>query len=562
MSRFSIPVLSLFCGCGAMDLGFRQQGFNPVLAIDISDAAIASYNWNRKKHVARRADLSSTTGDEIISLLRKSAPDVRPRGVIGGPPCQSFSLSNVHGKDDDPRRELPLRYGEILKALNKEFTLDFFVFENVGGLKSNKHKKYLTSFVTAFEDAGFSVFEGSLNASAFGVPQNRKRVFLVGINNEVYPNVVFEFPIGSEDRVTVSKAIRGLPEPAFFSRNIQLQDIPHHPNHWTMNPKSPKFSNGSNRIGRSFRRLAWDKPSWTVAYGHREIHVHPSGDRRVSIFEAMLLQGFPSKYRLLGNLTEQVEQVSNAVPPPLARALAEAIGNTLYDRVRSIQVKLLAWFGKNHRTFPWRQTQNPYRILIAEKLLQQTAATENVIIAYEQLLRSFPTVKSLSEASPAALKRIIGKLGFTYRAKELPQLARQILAAHKGRIPNDLDELLSLPGVGDYTARAIMSFAHGQDVPIVDTNIARLLYRVFGLKSPLPSNPARNKQLLAVASMLIPHQNSRNFNLAALDLCASICTPRQPKCDICPIRRQCDWNTKNRSNGNSVTARRNQEKNS
>jgi len=523
-----------------MDLGFRQAGFNPILAVDISDSAIASYNWNRKKRVAHRADLSSTTGNDIIRLLRQAAPKVRPRGVIGGPPCQSFSLSNVHGKDDDPRRELPLRYGEILKTLNKEFTLDFFVFENVGGLKSDKHRRHLTTFVKAFEDAGFRVFEGSLNASAFGVPQERKRVFLVGINKQLYPNVVFKFPVGDEDRVSISEAIGYLPEPAFFSRRIKLQDIPHHPNHWTMNPKSPKFSNGSNRTGRSFRKLVWDKPSWTVAYGHREIHVHPRGDRRVSIFEAMLLQGFPSRYRLMGNLTEQVEQVSNAVPPPLARAIAEAIRNTIYDRVRNIQVNLLAWFRKNHRTFPWRQTKDPYRILIAEKLLQQTAATENVIIAYKQLLRSFPTLRSLSKASPAALKQIIGQLGFTYRAKELPQLARQILAAHKGRVPNDLDELLRLPGVGDYTARAIMSFAYGQDVPIVDTNIARLLYRVFGLEETLPSNPARNKQLLAVASMLIPHQNSRNFNLAALDLCAAICTARQPKCFECPIQKQCD----------------------
>src|ERR1041384_4156658 len=143
MSPPPIFVLSLFCGCGAMDLGFRQAGFDPVLAIDISEAAIASYNWNRKKRVALCADLSLTSGDEIVRILREVAPDVRPRGVIGGPPCQSFSLSNVHGRDDDPRRDLPLRYGEILKTLNEEFTLDFFVFENVGGLKSEKHKKYL-----------------------------------------------------------------------------------------------------------------------------------------------------------------------------------------------------------------------------------------------------------------------------------------------------------------------------------------------------------------------------------------------------------------------------------
>src|SRR5215831_12854677 len=387
----SIFLLSLFCGCGGMDLGFRQAGFDSVLAIDISDAAIASYNWNRKKRVARCADLSSTTGDEIVRLLRDVAPDIRPRGVIGGPPCQSFSLSNVHGRDDDPRRELPLRYGQILKALNEAFTLDFFVFENVGGLKSEKHKKHLVRFVTEFEDAGFRVFEASLNARHFGVPQNRKRIFLVGINENIYPNIVFTFPSGNDEQVTVRNTIKGLPQPAFFSRGVKRQDIPQHPNHWTMNPKSPKFSNGTNVTGRSFRRLEWDRPSWTVAYGHREIHIHPDGARRVTIFEAMLLQGFPRTYQLLGNLSQQVEQVSNAVPPQLAQAIAESIRHTIYDRVTDIQKNLLRWFKYNQRSFPWRQTRSPYRILVAEKLLQQTAATDNVVNAYRTLIASYPT---------------------------------------------------------------------------------------------------------------------------------------------------------------------------
>ncbi len=531
-----------------MDLGFRLEGFNPVLAIDISDAAIASYNWNRKRRIAIRADLSSTTGDEIIRLLREAAPNVRLKGVIGGPPCQSFSISNVHAKDDDPRRELPLRYGEILKTLNKEFNLDFFVFENVGGLKSDKHKKHLTSFVTAFEDAGFRVFEESLNANAFGVPQNRKRVFLVGINKQLYPDVVFKFPIGNEDdRVTVGEAIGGLTEPAFFNRKIKRKDIPRHPNHWTMNPKSPKFTNGSSKSGRSFRRLKWDEPSWTVAYGHREIHVHPSGNRRVSIFEAMLLQGFPPGYVLLGNLTEQVEQVSNAVPPPLARAIAESIRETIYERVRKIQVNLLAWFKRNHRSFPWRQTRNPYRVLLAEKLLQQTAATKSLVKAYNKLVKEFPTLKAMADAQPAALRQIIGQLGFTYRADELPRLAREIMVAHKGKIPTEIEYLLSLPGIGDYSARAIKCFAYDHDVPIVDTNIARLLHRIFGISEPLPANPSRNKQLLAIASMLIPPGKARDFNLAALDLCASICTVRQPKCSVCPIRNECHTGQENHS---------------
>lgn len=542
MRRKLLPVVSLFSGAGGMDLGFRRQGFLPILAIDIDQAAVDSYNWNDKRGIARQGDLSKLTDAEIIALIQQTAPGTRPRGVIGGPPCQSFSVSNVHRKHNDPRSELPLRYAQILKALNREFKLDFFVFENVIGLKSDKHKQDLSNILRAFEEAGFKIFELALNASKFGVPQNRRRFFIVGINKQLYPDALFDLlHDDTEHPVTVRDALEKLPEPAFFKRGIKRKEIPYHPNHWTMNPKSPKFTNGSSKSGRSFRKLRWDQPSWTVAYGHREIHVHPSGARRISVFEAMLLQGLPRGYELRGNLTQQVEQVSNAVPPPLASAIAKAIQVTIYERIENIQTNLLDWFKENQRSFPWRQTKNPYEILVAEKLLQQTAATEQLIAAYEEILRLYPSLNALSKACPEELRRIIVPLGFSYRADELPRLAQKILDSYQGKIPARLDELLDLPGIGDYTARAILSFAYDQDVPIVDTNIARLLHRIAGMTNPIPNNPARNKQLIDMAAVLIPEGKSRDFNLAALDLCASICTVRQPNCPACPIRKECDY---------------------
>ena len=133
------------------------------------------------------------------------------------------------------------------------------------------------------------------------------------------------------NKLTVRAAIEGLPDPAYFARNLERSSIPFHENHWTMRPVSKRFRHPEQAApsGRSFRRLQWDEPSPTVAYGHREIHVHPSGRRRLSIFEAMLLQGFPRKFVLEGNLSAQVEQVSNAVPPPLAHSLASAIAKAL-----------------------------------------------------------------------------------------------------------------------------------------------------------------------------------------------------------------------------------------
>lgn len=526
-----------------MDLGFRRQGFVPILALDSEHAAINTYNFNDKRGIAKCVDLSKLSDSDLVTLVRNASSEIRPRGVIGGAPCQSFSSSNVHTKANDPRKRLLQRYASIVGALNKEFSLDFFVFENVVGLKSTKHRRYFRKIVRAFERSGFTVFEGELNASAFGVAQDRRRLFLVGINSRLFPNLSFVFPRGDDaKRVTVREVIGDLPEPTYFRRGLKLKDIPYHANHWTMNPRSNKFDkcvNGS-RKGRSFRLLRWDQPSWTVAYGNREMHVHPNGTRRVSIFEAMRLQGFPKGYRLVGTLTAQVKQVSDAVPPPLAAAIARALRQTIYGRIENIQKGLLDWFEENQRSFPWRQTTQPYLILIAEKLLQQTAVTQDVVRAYNEITRLYPNVNALAKAPISRLRTIIGPLGLYYRARELTVLAREVIKRHGGSVPRDLKELCGLPGVGEYSARAVLSFAYGKRVGVVDTNIARLLHRLYGLPKPLPSNPARNKQLTDIADSLIPTDRSKQFNLAALDLCSSICTPRQPACSRCPISRYCN----------------------
>lgn len=522
-----------------MDEGFKEHGFQPVIAMDASQPAVDSYNANNPFEIACMSDLAELSDAEVISLVEQRCGGRRPRGVIGGPPCQSVSVGNVHTKRNDPRKKLLMRYAKLVKALNEHFQLDFFVFENVVGLKAEKHKRYFRKITKTFEDAGFRIFEQELNARDFGVAQNRRRVFIVGINKDLYPNIEFNFPARGNEALNVVDAIGGLPEPAFYSQALVPEAIPHHPNHWAMNPRSPKFTNSATSGGRSFRRLTWNRPSWTVAYGHREMHVHPRGTRRVSIYEAMLLQGFPKNYKLVGNFTEQVVQVSNAVPPPLAGAVAKAIRSAIYDRAADIQQKLLAWASIHGRDFPWRRTNDPYQILIAEKLLQQTAAGEQVRAAYTNLIKSYPTLEMLSKAPPADLRRIILPLGFIYRAAELPRLAQAILQDFSGRVPDNLADLLALPGVGDYAARAVLSFAHRQDVPIVDTNIARLLHRVYGINDPLPNNPARSKRLLRMAAAIIPAGKSREFNLACLDLCAAVCTPRQPKCESCPIQRSC-----------------------
>lgn len=336
-------IISLFSGAGGLDLGFEQVGFQPVIAYDMDPAAVKTYNYNRKGEIARAADLSSFTGDDIIREITQLELYTPPRGVIGGPPCQYFSNGNkAPRQDDDPRRTLPTDYAKILQRLNREYKLDFFMLENVYGLAKPAHRNDFQRIIEMFERAGFRVFHDILDAYDYGVPQSRKRLFLVGWNRVLYPEARYEFPPGNPCGLAVQDRIGGLAEPQFWARNLNPDEFPEHPNHWTMNPISDKFRNPPppdlRRYTRSFRRLFWGEPSYTVAYGHNEIHVHPEGHRRLSIYEAMLLQGFPhgrDGYRLIGNLTEQVTLVSDAVPPPLAVALARSILQFIEEHPRN-----------------------------------------------------------------------------------------------------------------------------------------------------------------------------------------------------------------------------------
>lgn len=333
-------LISLFCGPGGLDLGFAQAGFETLYAMDISKSAVSTHRFNHPRAQAQQLDIRELTADSLLNTWAERAGAELPVGVIGGPPCQSFSYANTNQSEEDARHELPGVYATLLKQLNSRVSLDFFLFENVIGL-IGKHREKYEYFKRLFEDAGFSIQEGILEAWQYGVPQLRPRVFVVGLNRDKFMGRTFRFPEPTYALPqTVRSAIgdlRGTP-PVFFAPQYREnpESIPVHPNHWTTNPKSSKFEDGtllrSGKFGKSFAVLDWDKPSLTVAYGHREIHVHPDGKRRLSIFEAMRLQGFPDSYRMLGTLSDQITLVSEVVSPPVARVIAEALFQQLgYD---------------------------------------------------------------------------------------------------------------------------------------------------------------------------------------------------------------------------------------
>ncbi len=314
-------------------MGFRNAGFRPELAIDINPAAVTTYQDNHPQATAIQLDIARVSCADIIDLWQKHIGSSSPAGIIGGPPCQAFSSSNVHQSDDDPRRRLLEKYAGIIHEFSSSLGLDFFVFENVPGLTSKHYESYFDQFEQMCDRAGFKVEKTVIDAGSFGIPQHRKRLIVVGTNKKRFPGVHFRLPEGGKQPTPVHTVLKGLPEPSYCIRGQKENWDSFHANHVTMVPRSPKFNDGSlkpgNSRGLSFKVLDWDSPSYTVAYGHNEIHIHPGCQRRLSIYEAMLLQGFPHEYRLRGTFTQQVQMVSDAVPPPLGEGIARAVAYNL-----------------------------------------------------------------------------------------------------------------------------------------------------------------------------------------------------------------------------------------
>lgn len=200
--------------------------------------------------------------------------------------------------------------------------------------------------------------------------------------------------------------------------------------------------------------------------------------------------------------------------------------------------RLLRWFRKRGRTLPWRQTRDPYRIAVSEFMLQQTQVSR-VRDYYLRFLESYPTVESLAAATPGAVRTAWDGLGYYRRAANLHQLARTVVREHGGTIPDDPDLLNTLPGVGRYTAGAIATFAYERRVPAIDTNVERVLRRVF--RPRLGRGARADRSLTQLATSLLPKKRATvwEFNQALMDLGALVCTARSPGCATCPIRPVC-----------------------
>jgi A/G-specific adenine glycosylase len=214
------------------------------------------------------------------------------------------------------------------------------------------------------------------------------------------------------------------------------------------------------------------------------------------------------------------------------------MGKPRREKILKIRRELLAWYRRHGRDLPWRRIRDPYAIWVSEIMLQQTRV-ETVIPYYERFLRTFPTVHSLSRATAHKVLKLWEGLGYYARARNLHRGAKVVAEEWNGSLPARLEELTRIPGIGRSTAGAILSLAFEVPTPILDGNVKRVLCRLFAIRED-PKSLSVEKRLWALSDELTPKGKIHDYTQAIMDLGAMICLPRDPVCDRCPLRRECE----------------------
>ena len=227
------------------------------------------------------------------------------------------------------------------------------------------------------------------------------------------------------------------------------------------------------------------------------------------------------------------------MPSPLNSGTSKTPSYTLPDTAmrRRFRRRLLGWYSKHARDLPWRHTRDPYRILVSEMMLQQTQV-DRVLPKYEEWIQKYPSLKALASARPADVARTWRPLGYNARPRRLHSIAREVMSQYGGELPSDEPTLRSFKGIGAYTAGAVQSFAFGRRAAIVDTNVARVLFRVFVGRGDRKSSSLK-KHLWSLSATLLPRRNVFDFNQALMDIGATVCVARHPRCPDCPMSPIC-----------------------
>lgn len=344
--RFSC--IDAFCGAGGLSLGLTRAGFDVVYAFDNDPLSIQSYASNKKylPHDAELRDAASIDAQELLTRLKLKSGDLFL--LAGGPPCQGFSIQRI-GADEDARNDLVLAYARLIDEIQPKF----FLMENVPGLSGKRGEQVLKSFLRRVSESGYHPHIQVLNAEDFGVPQRRRRIFVVGVRHDLYRRA-FEFldpqQVAVNGRATVKQAIGKLPPPP--ADGSEHSEIPHHRadrlsklnlmrirslkpgqgmEHLPPHLLADCHKAGPEKVGHRnvYGRMSWDSvaPTITARFDSftRGKFGHPEQDRSVTLREGALLQTFPMDFSFAGTKVEVARQIGNAVPPKLAEAIGRMI---------------------------------------------------------------------------------------------------------------------------------------------------------------------------------------------------------------------------------------------
>ena len=311
-----IKVISLFSGSGGLDLGFLQTGkFEIIFANDFNKAACETYRNNIGNHIIY---------EDISKLKKIPNADV----IIGGPPCQGFSLANPSRSFEDPRNQLFKEYARILTQVKPKL----FLMENVSGMATMNKGKVFEIIKTELSNCGYKLCYKLLNSKDFGVPQSRNRMIIIGVRNDIENDFKFPIPTHTETNyktvgdVLIKKAIPTKCPNHIFGQltDLNLKRIQHIPEGGSMKDCPLELQNNSD-LNRSMRRLSREKVSYTIVHNNCDHYYHPIENRRITIREMARIQGYPDDFVFSGSKSEQSRQVGNSVPVGLGNALGIAI---------------------------------------------------------------------------------------------------------------------------------------------------------------------------------------------------------------------------------------------
>ena len=575
--------IDLFAGAGGLSLGLQDAGFSVVAAADNDATALETHSYNIGG-LTWFGDLSDPTAF-IAQLDQWGIHHVDL--IAGGPPCQPFSRAGSAKIADlvrqgvrnasDKRADLWRSFLAVIDHLSPQAVL----LENVPDFARIHSGSALTSLLSELDERGYDAEAKMLDSWRYGVPQPRKRLFIIGLKDGSEAH----WPEPSDRKTTLKQAIGDLPiveggqrqevlpyprrRLTNFARRMRLnligddqrfirdhitrevreddaeiyaglkpgqtyRDVPAHLRRYRSDIFDDKYNRLTwNRLSRSITAHIAKDGYW---------YIHPSEDRTLSVREAARIQTFPDDFRFAGAPTNRYRQIGNAVPPMLAEAVGSAIAKSLKAsgvsdlsatyQEQTLRDKLVEWYRSEGRSYPWRFKRDPWTTLLAEVCLHRTRA--------DQVAGLFEKLTELADSPDDLLRNrcevsdLLSHLGLNWRVDRLFEMTQQLSEDRSGQVPDSYAELMHLPGVGDYVASSVLCFAYGQSTTLIDTNTSRIVRRYTG-RDDLPVW----EQRLTLHNLAKPMGADSEWNYALLDLGALVCKAQKPNCNVCPVSDTC-----------------------